>query len=91
MQVRVILTCAFGVDLFDKLIPWRENGVATTKTYSEGLKWILVQLPNRALDARFHIFPKLLNYFFLPSEKELVHNIEIMRNELKKIVLDKKA
>jgi len=86
----VILKCAFGVDLTSHNIPWVENGVQSHISYSKALKKMLNMLPMRGLSLRFHMFPFLINYYIFKEEKELLANIETIRSELRKIVMEKR-
>jgi hypothetical protein len=47
LQVKIILNCAFGIDLADYELPYRKNGVDTMEKYSYVLKTLLNEIPMR--------------------------------------------
>eukprot|EP00350_Pseudokeronopsis_sp_OXSARD2_P005996 CAMPEP_0170542216 /NCGR_PEP_ID=MMETSP0211-20121228/1713_1 /TAXON_ID=311385 /ORGANISM="Pseudokeronopsis sp., Strain OXSARD2" /LENGTH=141 /DNA_ID=CAMNT_0010845211 /DNA_START=676 /DNA_END=1101 /DNA_ORIENTATION=+ len=63
----------------------------TTTTFSHALKTILTDVPMRGNELRFSIFPSLAKYYILPKERELLFNIQSIRNELRKIVEAKRT
>jgi len=60
------------------------------KKYSEVLKDLLNALPLRSLAPRFTMFPQLIQYYIFPKEKELLHNINVLRENVRGVILDKK-
>jgi len=52
---------------------------------------ILGDLPRRGNELRFNIFPSMSRFLILPKERELQLNIDSLRNELRKLVDEKRA
>lgn len=65
LQVKIILNCAFGVDVGDKPLIFRENGVDTEKPYSYVLKTLLTATPMRTMSLRFFLFTEFFTSHYI--------------------------
>lgn len=78
------------MDLGECEMPYKINGKIEMKKYGYALKDLLAVLPVRVLSMRFFLFPFLLNYFIFPKEREMLHNINNLRQKIKDIITEKK-
>ena len=91
LQVKIILNCAFGIDLAGYEAPFRENGVDKNMKFGYILKRLLNEIPLRVCALRFLLFPFLINHWIFPKERELLHNIMTVRNFAKTLIANKRA
>ncbi len=75
LQVKIILNCAFGIDLGEIEMPYMIDGVSHMKKYSFIIKDLLNGVPMRTVSPRFFFYPVLTNHWIFPKEREILGNV----------------
>lgn len=89
LQVKIILNCAFGIDLGEIEMPYMIDGVKHMKKYSFIIKDLLNGVPMRTLSLRFFLYPQLTNHYIFPKEREILHNVKNLRQNIKDLITSK--
>ena len=81
------MKCALGEDIADKLINWKEGGKVTQRRLGDVLRKIFHLCINRLAFPHVAFFPKWgVDWFLLPIEKDLLYNMESLRNLILQLI-----
>lgn len=86
MHVRVMLMCAFGVDISDMPVDYEHNGRIEKKIVSYALRMTFHDCIARLSDPHILIFPFLADCYFTPSERATQRNCMRLRDFIQNIV-----
>lgn len=89
LNVKVILNCAFGIDISETRYPFKQKGEIKQLTLAEMLDLLFKQLIERSLSPIPLLFPSMLKHLVLPGDKEIKENIRTVRNEILNVIRQK--
>jgi cytochrome P450 len=90
MHVKILLKCALGEDVSEKLIDFESNGKVEKKTISYSLRTTFHHLLNRMSDPHVIFFPFLADKFIFPGERAIERNCQRLREYILKVVQDRR-
>ena len=90
-HIRVLLKCAFGIDLSNQVLDWEQDG----KVYQKTLDFVLIeafhQLFMRVVSPQILIFPGTYDLYLTPAARRLRRNVERLRKLFQRIVDERKV
>ena len=84
MIIRINLTCIFGFDISGMLLDYEENRVIRKESVSFVLGTLFNKLVYRFYRVLTVIAPWTLFYYITGEDKEILRNVERIRNEFNK-------
>ena len=90
-HIRVLLKCAFGIDLSNQVLDWEQDG----KVYQKTLDFVLIeafhQLFMRVVSPQILIFPGTYDLYLTPAARRLRRNVDRLRKLFQRIVDERKV
>ena len=80
MTTRILLVCAFGVDIADQEVDYWIKGRCEKRTVGFSLSATATDLVARIGSPHVQLFPPLASYFLTPWERDMRRNSEALRN-----------
>ena len=79
MHTRILLNCAFGVDLSQDLIEFEQNGKVGNYSVSFAMRTSFQDCLHRLADPHVTMFPVLADVYVTPNERAILRNCRKIR------------
>ena len=91
MHVKILMSCAFGTDISDRLIDYETEGKVEKKNVAFVIRTVFHDCINRLADPHIVMFPFLATWHITPYERRLLRNCERLREFILSVVQSRRA
>jgi hypothetical protein len=78
-HIKVLLKCAFGIDLSGEILDWEEDGVTTKKTLDYVMITSFHKLFMRVVSLQILVFPESHEWYIGRAHREIRRNVYRLR------------
>jgi len=86
MTTRILLVCAFGLDIADMKVDYWIDGVLGKRSVGYSLETTFQGLVQKITSPHIQLFPFLAKHHITPWERDLRRNAEALRNFVEIII-----